>query len=148
MSRSAMVGLLERDLHLAALRDALTTAADGHGLVMLVTGEPGIGKSSLIRSFLDELPPATRVFVGSCDDLTTPRAFGPLRDAVRWRGGPLAEAMADPGNRDGVFSALPGGLSHPPAVSAPVIEAMPWGAAPTLEGRRSVAGPIARLARP
>jgi DNA-binding CsgD family transcriptional regulator/tetratricopeptide (TPR) repeat protein len=128
-----MAELLERDRQLMELRDALTTAADGHGMVMLVTGEPGIGKSSLIRSFLDELPPTTRVFAGSCDDLTTPRAFGPLRDAVRWRGGPLAEAMADPGNRDGVFSALLEELSHPRDVSVLVVEDMHWGDDATLD---------------
>src|SRR5256885_8082870 len=121
-----MVMFLERDPQLQALRDALAAAATDHGLVTLVTGEPGIGKSTLVRTFLGELPPSSRVFVGACDDLATPRALGPLRDAVRWRGGPLADALADSGNREGVFNAIIEELSHPRDVSVLVVEDIHW----------------------
>jgi predicted ATPase len=39
----------------AALRAAYEEAAAGHGLVLCVTGEPGLGKTTLVENFLDEL---------------------------------------------------------------------------------------------
>ena len=38
-----------RDDELRALRDAFARAADGRGGVVFITGEPGIGKSRLVR---------------------------------------------------------------------------------------------------
>jgi DNA-binding CsgD family transcriptional regulator len=38
-----------RDDELRVLRDAFARAADGHGGVVFITGEPGIGKSRLVR---------------------------------------------------------------------------------------------------
>jgi DNA-binding CsgD family transcriptional regulator/tetratricopeptide (TPR) repeat protein len=128
-----MVMLLERGPQLQALREAMTDASTGDGLVLLVTGEPGIGKSTLVRAFLGELAPGTRVFVGACDDLTTPRALGPLRDAVRWRGGPLADALAESGNREGVFNAVIEELSHPRDVTLLVVEDIHWADDATLD---------------
>ena len=47
--------LLERDEALATLGDAHASAARGEGRVVVVTGEPGIGKTSLVTRFLDAL---------------------------------------------------------------------------------------------
>src|SRR5262245_19208880 len=44
--------LLERDASLKALTDALREAAAGTGRVALVHGEAGIGKTTLVESFL------------------------------------------------------------------------------------------------
>jgi predicted ATPase len=52
VSRRPMVG---RQLELAALRTACAAAARGHGSLMCVTGEPGLGKTTLVESFVDEL---------------------------------------------------------------------------------------------
>jgi predicted ATPase/DNA-binding CsgD family transcriptional regulator len=41
--------LCGRDDELRVLRDAFAQAADGHGGVVFITGEPGIGKSRLVR---------------------------------------------------------------------------------------------------
>ena len=62
---------------------------------MLIAGEAGLGKTTLVRAFADgvrtdDLP----VLVGGCDDLVTPRTMGPLRDIARELGGPLAAALA------------------------------------------------------
>ena len=38
-----------RDDELRVLRDAFAQAADGRGSVVFITGEPGIGKSRLVR---------------------------------------------------------------------------------------------------
>ena len=48
---AALVG---RTRERAQLRAALADAADGHGSLWLVTGEPGIGKTRLVRAVADE----------------------------------------------------------------------------------------------
>jgi predicted ATPase len=97
--------LLERDGELDALETALRRAALGSGSVVLISGEAGIGKTSLVRAFVRAAVPRATVLQGVCDDLLTPRTLGPLRDAARSRGGPLAAALAD-GDRDAVLAAV------------------------------------------
>src|SRR4051812_17052560 len=130
---SLMGGLLERDDQLAVLADATASAGSGSGAVVLVHGEPGVGKSSLVRRYLQQLSADTRTFVGACDDLITPRALGPLRDAVRWRGGPLADALASGADRDGVFGAVVEELSHPRDVTVLLVEDVHWADDATLD---------------
>jgi predicted ATPase len=48
--------------------------------VVLVTGEPGIGKTALVTRFVETLGSDARVLWGTCDDLTIPRPLGPFRD--------------------------------------------------------------------
>jgi ATP/maltotriose-dependent transcriptional regulator MalT len=140
-----VTGLLERDNELAALETATRDAARGSGVVVLVHGEPGVGKSSLVRTFLNQLPPDARTFVGACDDLITPRALGPFRDAVRWRGGPLAEAMKNCDDRDGVFDAVIEELSHPREVTTLVVEDVHWADDATIDVLQYVVRRIASL---
>ncbi|MCI0458902.1 MAG: protein kinase [Gemmataceae bacterium] len=53
--------IVYREPELAALRAALTEADSGRGSFVCVAGEPGIGKTTLVEDFLDELtaPPPT-----------------------------------------------------------------------------------------
>jgi ATP/maltotriose-dependent transcriptional regulator MalT len=74
--------LLEREAALATLADARASAARGHGRVAVVTGEPGIGKTALVKRFVRDLEPGARVLYGTCDDLSIPRPLGPVRDLV------------------------------------------------------------------
>ena len=46
--------LLDREIELETLSRELTNAVSGVGHVILVTGEAGIGKTSLISVFLQE----------------------------------------------------------------------------------------------
>ena len=72
--------LLERDEALVALVEARAAAARGEGRMVCISGEPGIGKTSLVRRFLDDLDGEARVLFGTCDDLSIPRPLGPFRD--------------------------------------------------------------------
>lgn len=97
--------LLERESALADLGAALAAAQAGRGRVTLLSGSAGIGKTSVVRTFLAELDAATRVLEGACDDLLTPAPFGPVHDMSRSAGPALARALAE-GAAQPIFTAL------------------------------------------
>jgi len=68
-------------------------------------GEVGIGKTSLVRSFLEQARTARGVLVGTYDDLLTPQVRCPLRDVARAGAGPLDGAPVE-GDRDAILSAI------------------------------------------
>jgi DNA-binding CsgD family transcriptional regulator/tetratricopeptide (TPR) repeat protein len=72
--------LVERESHLALLRASLDDAIEGAGQLVLIRGEAGIGKTALLRAFLDEARPRATVAIGFCDRASTPRPFSPLYD--------------------------------------------------------------------
>ena len=74
--------LLDRDKPLQALSDALAAARAGAGRIVLVTGEAGLGKTSLLAAFTDGLPEDVRVLRGACEDLGVAEPLGPLRDIL------------------------------------------------------------------
>jgi DNA-binding CsgD family transcriptional regulator/tetratricopeptide (TPR) repeat protein len=123
--------VLERAAQLDALRAAVTAARSGRGCVVVVDGEAGIGKSSLVAAFLAQLDWDVHVLVGGCDDLRTRRPLGPLRDAVRGTDGPLADALGV-GDPERVFAAVVGQLQRPP-VSVLVVEDVHWADDATLD---------------
>lgn len=125
----ASTDLLERDTELAELNAAV---ADARGVVALVSGEAGAGKSALVRAFLDGLSPAVRVAVGGCDDLLAPRSLGPFRDMAE-HDPELAAALAD----DNVLPALLQVFSERPSVV--VVEDIHWADDATLDAIRYLA---------
>src|SRR5262245_24372668 len=124
-----MPRLLERDRTLEALERAVADAAAGQGSVALVTGEPGIGKTTLVRAFADGAAGRARVLLSACDDLMAPRTLGPLRDAAAGTDGPLAAALDQP--VDAVFGALLEELGAEPTVL--VVEDLHWADDATLD---------------
>ena len=73
--------LLERQLEFDSLRGCLEAVRhEGRGRCVLVQGEAGIGKTSLLRAFVQALPAGTPVLAGGCEALFTPRPLGPLID--------------------------------------------------------------------
>jgi hypothetical protein len=62
--------IVGRDRELSVLRAALDRARAGHRQTCFVTGEPGIGKTTLVDTFLDELTGGTPLFACALlDDL-------------------------------------------------------------------------------
>jgi hypothetical protein len=74
------------------------------GRVVLVSGEAGVGKTSLLRAFCAEKnQPAVW---GYCDALRTPRPLGPIQDIFRAVGGKLAGIAAAESSRSIMFHAF------------------------------------------
>ena len=138
-----MTNLLERGSELTAMTQALDEALDGRGSVVLVYGEAGIGKTSLVEEFLAASSDRARIITAACDDLLTPRALGPFRDVARKVGGRLAEATDRASDRDEIFSAALDELSQPTTVLA--IEDAHWADDATLDVLRYLGRRIGEL---
>jgi DNA-binding CsgD family transcriptional regulator/tetratricopeptide (TPR) repeat protein len=136
--------LLERDGELATLREAVAGAAQRRGTVVLVSGEAGIGKSSLIRTWAEDPGAEARVLVGWCDDLLTRRTLGPLHDVARATAEPLREAIART-DTSAVLDAMIAELDHPLRPTALVLEDVHWADEATLDVARYVGRRIERL---
>ena len=88
--------LLERDEQLAVLVAAVDAAREGRGELVLVAGEAGMGKTSLLRALRSRLDDGA-LPSGSCEPLSVPVPLAPLRGSPREPpGGPLALAFACP----------------------------------------------------
>jgi predicted ATPase len=127
--------LLERGAFLSSLEGSLDAAAGGHGCMVLVGGEAGIGKTSLVRAFCERHGADARVLWGACDALRTPRPLGPLLDIAREAGGELAGLVAAEPARHRLFSAfldLLGPAGRTPPVIA-VVEDAHWADEATLD---------------
>src|SRR5215470_11217283 len=75
--------LIGRGSELARLADLIRAAATGRGSAVLIEGEPGIGKSSLVRAALAEaVAGRCAVFWGSGDELGQALPLLPLLEAL------------------------------------------------------------------
>ena len=124
--------MLEREHELSELSAAALRAKDGDGSVVLISGEAGIGKSSLVGAVRSLLPAEGRLLLGHCDGLATPRVLGPLRDLIGSVGGDLTQAL-ESGDRTRVIDALRAELDQPDRPTVLVVEDVHWADEATLD---------------
>src|SRR5687768_7889567 len=120
---------LERDRALDALRRLLWQADEGRGSLLLLGGEAGVGKTTLLRRFIHEARSRARVLVGHCDALSTSRALGPLFDVEEPGLNRLLEAGAP---RDRIFQTLLTSFSARTRATLLAIEDAHWADEATL----------------
>ena len=137
--------LLERWPELAALeRSAADVQSSPAGRLVLVSGEPGVGKTALVRAFCAARD-GTRVLWGACDALLTPRPLAPVTEIAGQADGELAKIVGTGAAPADLLAALAQDLRPgPPAVI--VLEDMHWADEATLDllrvlGRRIEALP-------
>ena len=82
--------LLGREEEMAQLRAALADARSGHGRLVELVGEPGIGKSRLVRELLADVDVPVLATTG--DEYETAAAYWPFRSLLRELLGMPAEA--------------------------------------------------------
>ncbi|MCW2759619.1 MAG: helix-turn-helix transcriptional regulator, partial [Nocardioidaceae bacterium] len=133
--------LVEREEQHARLAGLLADVERGAGALALVTGEAGIGKTSLVRGFCAGLPSGVRVLRGGCDPVEAPRPLGPLHEVGLQVGGQLAVVLAGDEARLHRFRALQETLATGP-LTVLVVEDVHWADDATLDlltflGRRA-----------
>ena len=136
--------MLERERELEALGAVAEEARAGDGSVVLIVGEAGIGKSNLVDAVGSVLPAGTRLLIGYCDDLATPRVLGPLRDLTGRVGSALTQAL-EAGDRSRVSDALRAELDRPEQPTVLVVEDVHWADEATLDVLRFLMRRIASL---
>ena len=141
--------ILEREAALSTLQVALDDAIAGGGRFVLLFGEAGIGKTSVVRAFQEAARGRVRVVSGACEALFTPRPLGPVHDIADEVGGPLLDALTAQSNRVAILGALLAELEATPTLA--VLEDLHWADEATLDaisylGRRLDTTPCVLLA--
>lgn len=126
--------LLERDEAWSRLSSALAAARKGHGRIVSLEGEAGIGKSALTIAFTDTAKTSgTRVYLGGCEHLSTPEPLGPLRDIARESHGQFAVSTV---GQIATFEALLRLLTTGKGPALLVLEDIHWADDATLDALR------------
>lgn len=113
--------MIGREGDLRELRKVLAEASTGQPRAVIMAGEAGIGKTRLLREFIEEARPTARVLSGQCVDLgrvATP--YAPITQLMR-------QLVADVGSDETWEVAGPGweslGMLLPEVAGTPVAEA-------------------------
>jgi DNA-binding CsgD family transcriptional regulator len=124
--------LLERDEPLAALKQALELTQH-HGTLVAISGEAGIGKSSLLEAFARSENEGAEFLWGRCDALKTPSPLGPLFDIAAGLGSNTAQRLHASVPRHELFATVVDDLArrtHPIAV---IFEDVHWADEATMD---------------
>jgi DNA-binding CsgD family transcriptional regulator len=140
--------ILERGAALSTLNGMLEEAIAGRGRIALVSGEAGIGKTTVVRKFQETAAGRVRLVSGACEALFAPRPLGPLQDIADEVGGRLLETLSTGSDRVAIFTALLAELRSTPTLA--VLEDLHWADEATLDaisylGRRLEIAPCLLL---
>lgn len=124
--------LFEREQFLEKLEILGKECLEGRGQTVLVSGEAGIGKTSLVQEFTGQQT-GSRTLWGSCDALFTPRPLGPLHDIASQLGGTLRTLLDQEAQRPQVFSSLLRELTSSDTCTLVIFEDVHWADEATLD---------------
>ncbi len=136
-SRDVGLDLLERGPQLAELRARLADARRSGGQLVVVSGEAGIGKTSLLEAFTASLPRTTGVLRGICDPVVPPRPFAPIVDIARQLHDGLRDALAS-ADREQVIDRFLMTVRAQGSASVVMLEDLHWADSATLDLLRVV----------
>ena len=136
--------LVEREPELRTLHELLRRVAGGAGHTVLLGGEAGIGKTSLLQALAEQRGDAV-LWWGACDDLQTPHPFSPLHDIVRSAEVSFRPALVEHGNRASLFEAVLAELQRSRRPVLVVIEDAHWADDATLDLLKFVGRRIDRV---
>ena len=110
---------------------------------MLVRGEAGVGKTTLVERFCSEIGRDARVLTGACDSLFTPRPLGAIVELARATGGELEMIVTGPTTAHAVALELIAELEATRTVL--VLEDVHWGDQATLDVLRLLGRRISQI---
>ena len=139
--------LVEREPELRALHGHLRRVASGTGHTVLLGGEAGIGKTSLLQALAEQRGDAV-LWWGACDDLQTPHPFTPLHDIARSADVSFRAVLLEVGSRASLFEAVLAELQRSRQPVLVVIEDAHWADDATLDMLKFVSRRIDATASP
>src|SRR5436190_14232334 len=137
--------LIERGSFLTALISQFGKVSKNEGRCIFVSGEAGIGKTSLIKAFCNEVKNKCNTYVGICDALFTPRPLAPLYDVLLQLGKNIPEGNIDITNRTAFFTNFLHELNDREKVTMIVFEDIHWADEATLDFIKFLARRITQL---
>ncbi len=135
--------LLEREDELEALCGAVDAAVGGQGLLRFVSGEAGIGKTSLVRALRSRLEGRAAFVTGACEPLSVPIPLAPIRELLSALGAATDQELASDDRLALARSMMDALGARTPAVA--VIEDAHWADPATLDVVRLVARRVERV---
>jgi DNA-binding CsgD family transcriptional regulator/tetratricopeptide (TPR) repeat protein len=136
--------LLERQDQLEALNRCFQEARRASGKLVLIAGEAGFGKSSLVERFVSEHRRDACMLWGACDALATPRALAPVHEIAAQTAILAGRAPREEGSRDWLFRSLLEDLARPERCCVAVLEDVHWADEATLDFLRYIGRRIQR----
>lgn len=137
--------LIERAAYLNVLESNFSEVIKGQGHSVFVSGEAGIGKTSLVKKFCRNLKKEYNIYQGTCDALFTPRPMAPLYDILLQLTNELSENTSDISNRTAFFMRLFNEIKHRKDASIVIFEDIHWADEATLDFIRFLARRISHL---
>jgi predicted ATPase len=137
--------LLERNDCLNILAGRYLSVQGGDGHTLFLTGEAGVGKTSLIHHFLKSISARAAVYSGACDSLFTPRPLGPLYDVAAQIGGTFPALLQHEKDRSLLFGAFLQILQENALPVVLVFEDIHWADEATIDLIKFLARRISRL---
>lgn len=126
--------MLERDRQLALLKAAHAQVLQGPaGVCVTLSGEAGIGKTTLVQAFVQTLTPNAQVLLSGCEALFTPRPFGPLVDLADRFPPSVARALQQGQTYNGLFPELLRFFKESARPNVFVVEDAHWADSGTLD---------------
>jgi ATP/maltotriose-dependent transcriptional regulator MalT len=137
--------LVERAGSLASMQMKLAAAIEGEGHCLMICGEAGIGKTSIVKLFCKEKKDICTIYTGSCDALFTPRPLAPLYDIIWQLGSEIRESIMNIRDRSELFARFFHELANQKDPSLIIIEDIHWADEATLDFIKFLARRITRL---
>jgi DNA-binding CsgD family transcriptional regulator len=125
--------LIERAGYLASMQHAFQNVDAGEGHCIFVSGEAGIGKTSLVREFCNRVKNKSDIFQGTCDALFSPRPLAPLYDILLQVWNNLPEYSNDMRERTKLFTEFFFEIKNKKEISVIVFEDIHWADEATLD---------------
>lgn len=125
--------LIERADFFAPMHARFESVLGGEGHCVFLSGEAGMGKTSLVKAFCRDRTADCEIYQGFCDALFTPRPLAPLYD-IAWQIRPdLWQSHVDIADRAGFFSTLFQEITRQKRISIIVFEDIHWADEATLD---------------
>ena len=125
--------LVEREPSLKKLQEVVDRQGRGQGQIVLLAGEAGIGKTTLLHEFTRRLGSKYRLHWGGCEALFTPRPLGTLQDMASTLDPQVAQLLNESCPQDKLFPVVLNAIQNEKLPSLLVFEDVHWADNATLD---------------